>query len=153
MSVLYFMRDYSENFHIKKPFNLTSWDILIFKDTVGSRQMCSGPYYIVDSRQNSAEPFGSSMTYKSFCLFQCIWRPSRVTYNYVLSIWATEIIEYVHRTPENTIEYQTFFKRQKFVFSWLLWPHTLISVAPIGNTLWVCDPKWVHMHWNKQKDF
>ena len=72
MSVLYFMRDYSENFHIKKPIHLTSSDILILKDTVGSRQMCAGPYYVVDSRQNCAEPFGSSMTYKSFCLFQCM---------------------------------------------------------------------------------
>ena len=51
-------------------------------------------------------------------------------------------IIYGHWTPENTIEYQTFFFKQKMVFSWLLWPYTLISVAPIGNTSWVCDPKW-----------
>ena len=62
--------------------------------------------------------------------------------NYVLSIGATEIIGYGHRTKENTIEDQTFFKRQKFVFSGLLLPCTLISVAPIGNTSWVCDLKW-----------
>ena len=40
--------------------------------------------------------------------------------NDVLSIGATEIIRYGHRTPENTIEYQTFFKIQKFVFSGVL---------------------------------
>ena len=35
-----------------------------------------------------------------------------------------------------------FFKRQKFVFSGLLLPSTLILVAPIGNTSWVCDLRW-----------
>ena len=40
--------------------------------------------------------------------------------NDVLSIGATEIIGYGHKTPENTIEYQTFFGRQKFVFSGVL---------------------------------
>ena len=60
----------------------------------------------------------------------------------VLSIGATEIIGYGHRTPENIIEYQTFFERQKFVVSGVLWPYTLISVAPIGSTSWVCDPSW-----------
>ena len=62
--------------------------------------------------------------------------------NDVLSIGATEIIGYGHKTSENTIEYQTFFERQKFVFSGVLWPYTLISVAPIGNTSWVCDLRW-----------
>ena len=133
MSVLYFMRDYSENFHIKKPIHLTSSDILILKDTVGSRQMCAGPYYVVDSRQNCAEPFGSSMTYKSFCLFQCIWLPSRVTYPWCIAnwshwnhcIWSQDHKEH-NRIPD--------FFLKKFVFFGLLGPYTLISVTPIGNT-------------------
>ena len=62
--------------------------------------------------------------------------------NDVLSIGATEIIRYGHRTPKNTIEYQTFFERQKFVFSGFLWPYTSILVAPIGNTSWVSDLRW-----------
>ena len=64
--------------------------------------------------------------------------------NDVLSIGATEIIGYGHRTPKNTIEYQTFFERQKFVFSGFLWPYTSILVAPIGNTswVWVSDLRW-----------
>ena len=61
----------------------------------------------------------------------------------VLPIAATETIVYGHRTSENTKEYQTFFFKQKFVFYGLLWPFTLILVAPIGNTSWVCDPRWV----------
>ena len=60
----------------------------------------------------------------------------------VLPIGVTETNVYGHWTLENTIEYQTFFKRQKFVFSGLLLPCTLISVAPIGNTSWLCDPRW-----------
>lgn len=32
---------------------------------------------------------GSSMTYKSFCLFQCIWHPSRVTHPWCIANWNT----------------------------------------------------------------
>ena len=28
------------------------------------------------------------------------------------------------------------------MFSGVLWPYTLVSVALIGNTSWLCDPKW-----------
>ena len=81
--------------------------------TVGSRQTYENPYYVEDSRQNYAQPLLTIMTCKSFCWFQCIGHPS----NDVLSNGATEIIRYAHRTLEkNTIEFQTFLKRQKNFF-------------------------------------
>ena len=60
----------------------------------------------------------------------------------VLPIGATETNVYGHWTPENTIEYQPYFFKQKIVLSGLLWPYTLILVAQIGNTSWLCDLRW-----------
>ena len=42
-----------------------------------------------------------------------------------------------------SIEYQTFFWKQNFVFSGVLWPYTMISVAAMVNTSWVYDPRLV----------
>ena len=60
----------------------------------------------------------------------------------VLSIGVTEINVYGHRSQENTIF--CFLKKvwYSIVFSGVLWPYTLVSVALIGNTSWLCDPKW-----------
>ena len=61
----------------------------------------------------------------------------------VLPIGATKINVYGHRTPENT----NFCLPKKvwysIVFSGVLWPYLMISVAPIDNTSLVCDPSWV----------
>ena len=32
--------------------------------------------------------FGSSKTFKSFCLFQCIWLPFKVTYQWFIANWS-----------------------------------------------------------------
>ena len=60
----------------------------------------------------------------------------------VLPIWATKINVYGHRSPESTI----FCLKKKvwysMVFFGVQWPYTLVSVAPIGNTSWLCDPRW-----------
>ena len=45
-----------------------------------------------------------------------------------------------HSLNHKSIEYQTIFENQKFVFSELLWPYTMILVAANGNGSWVCDP-------------
>ena len=92
-------------------------------------------------RQNCAWPFGYSMNLKSFCLFQCIWHPSRVTYPWCIANWPLKSF-YMVTVPKKT---QIFEKKVWYssVFYGVLWPYTMISVAPIDNTSLVCDPKWV----------
>ena len=61
----------------------------------------------------------------------------------VLPIGATEINVYGHRTPENTKFGLSKKVWYSIVFSGVLWPYPMISVAPIDNTSLVCDPSWV----------
>ena len=38
--------------------------------------------------------------------------------------------------------YDSHLVSHSHVFSGVLWPYTLISLDPNGNTSWLCDPKW-----------
>ena len=60
----------------------------------------------------------------------------------VLPIGATEINVYGHRTPENTNFCLSKKVWYSIVFSEVLWPYPMISVAPIDNTSLVCDLRW-----------
>ena len=61
----------------------------------------------------------------------------------VLPIGATKIDVYGHRNPENTNFCLSKKVWYSIVFSGVLWPYLMISVAPIDNTSLVCDPSWV----------
>ena len=82
------------------------------------------------------------MTFKSFCLFQCIWLPSRVTKPWCIANWSHWNQCIWSLDPKEHHRISDFFFKQKIVLSGLLWPYTLILVAPIGKTAWLCDPRW-----------
>ena len=48
-----------------------------------------------------------------------------------------------HSLNHKSIEYQTIFVNQKFLFPELLWPYKMVSVSVSGNISWVCDPSYV----------
>ena len=88
-------------------------------------------------------------TFKHFWLLQWIWHQTRVTYpwritycsNWNHCIWSQELWEHKFLVLKNSL---LFYRSLVEVeFPKVLWPYTMISVAAIGNTSWICDPSLV----------
>ena len=76
--------------------------------------------------------FGSSITYKSFWLFQCIWHPSRVIYQWCIVNWSHWNHWIWSQDPKEYNRISDFFSFKS------LYTKTYTDGS--------------HMHWNKQKD-
>ena len=68
--------------------------------------------------------FGFSMTFKSFCLFQCIWLPTRVTYPWCIANWSHWNQCIWSQDPR---EHKFLSFKKSLVFYCILWGPVTIS--------------------------